>query len=381
MYGAFTVIAPASTVIEARPNLPTTDGSIWRVEVAGNAGPIARAGSLLAVTLVGTGEVAEVAMRGSPGAVVLGLDAGTGATRWKLAVDSSDWALISAVAAIGDELLIAGTFSGTLRTGSHVVSSGGRHDGFVARIAATGEPRWLVRLGGPGGDAIQGVAARGERIAIAGTFSAGADLQGESFVPFDDRSLLADIFVAELDGAGRRKWTASFGGKAEDAVAGVAIDASGRIAVAATAQQTIRREGKDLVARGPSDGLIAWYGKDGAPGAAFLIGGLGADGLHAIAAVDDRIVVGGFFASSLDLGGSTLRAEGDDAFIAAFDGREVIDVLHVAGAGREELVSLAAVPGGICAAVAHTGGFTLTGATVRAPHAEVGAALVIRPIR
>lgn len=367
------------TVIEARPEAPTPT---WRTELAGSPGPIARAGAVVAVTLGGADEVAGVQMRGRPGAVVVGLDAATGATRWKLGVDSSEWAVISAIAAAGDELLIAGSFTGTLRTGPHVVSSGGKHDGFVARITAGGQARWLVRLGGPGGDAIQGVAARGDRIAIAGTFTAGADLQGEELVPFDDRSLLADIFVAELDGAGRRKWTASFGGKADDAVAGVAIDSTGRIAVAATAQQTIRREGKDLVARGPADGLVAWYGTGGAPGAAYLFGGLGFDGLHAITAVDDRIVVGGFFADSFDLGGRPLRAEGDDAFLATLDGREVVDVVHLGGAGREELVGLVAIPGGVCAGLAHTGGLALAGHKLPAPRAPAtGAAIVVRPVR
>jgi hypothetical protein len=376
----YSVIAePTATVVEARAT--GAKEPIWRTELLGTAGPVARAGTLLAVTLGGTGHVAGVEMRGGPGAVLVGLDAKTGAMRFRLGVDSSEWVIIAAIAAAGDDLLIAGSFSGTLRTGARVVSSGGKHDGFVARITPSGEPRWLVRLGGPGGDGIQGVAARGDRIAIAGTFSAGADLQGEALTPFDDRSVLADIFVAELDGAGRRKWTASFGGKADDAVAGVAIDSRGRIAVAATAQQTIRREGKDLVARGPADGLVAWYGKDGAPGAAFLVGGLGLDGLHTIVAVDDRIVIGGFFANTFDLGGVTLRAEGDDAFAATLDGREVVDVFHVAGAGREELVGLAAVPGGFCAGIAHTAGFTLGSVALPAPRGEAGAAIAIRPVR
>ena len=365
------------TTLEARSGARVT----WQVDHAGTGGPLVAAGALVIAASGGSGEVAGLAMRGRPGAALVAVDRGTGATRWTLAVDANEWAIVTALAAAGADLVVAGSFSGTLRIGSHVVSSGGKHDGFVARIADTGAPRWLVRVGGPGGDSIQGVATHGTRIAITGTFSAGADLLGEPLLPFDERALVADLFVAELDADGTRRWTHTFGGKADDAVAGIAIDGRGRIAIAASVRDTIRREGKDLVARGPSDGLVAWYGPDGAPGAAFLIGGLDTDGLHAITAVGDRVIIGGFFAGTLDLGGTQLRARGDDAFVAALDGREVIDVVHIAGAGREELVALAAVPGGFCAGIAHTAGFVIGSATTPAPRDAAGAALVIHPVR
>ena len=121
----------------------------------------------------------------------------------------------------------------------------------VTGVQTCALPIWLIRLGGPGADTVQGVAASGDRIAIAGTFAAGADLLGQPLPAFDDRSVAADGFVAELDATGARRWAQTFGGKADEAVAGVAIDAAGRIAVAASVRDTVSVAGADHVASGP----------------------------------------------------------------------------------------------------------------------------------
>src|SRR6185503_8651700 len=118
--------------------------------------------------------------------------------------DATDWSVIGSLAPAPDGVLVGGSFAGTLRIADRVVGSGGKTDGFAASVTAAGALRWLIRLGGPGADAVQGVAAAGDRVAIAGTFTAGADLLGQALPPYDDRSLAADGFVAELDAAGAR---------------------------------------------------------------------------------------------------------------------------------------------------------------------------------
>lgn len=359
---------PERTAIEARRGAAVA----WRIELPGGGGPLARSGALVIAALSGTGAAAGVPLRGSPGAVLIGLDAATGAIRWRLAIDASEWALIAAVAPAGDGdggAVIGGAFGGTLRAGAHVVSSGGGADGFVAHVSAAGEVRLLVRMGGPGADGVRGIAAAGDRIAIAGTFSAGADLRGAALDPIDARSPAADGFVAELDAAtARPRWIAAFGGELDDGVAGVAIDGRGRVVVAGVARGVVRVHGRALHARGPADALIAWWEPGGAAGPAILLGGAGLDGASAIAAVGDRVVVGAF--------------AGDDARIVALDGGAVVDAWPAAGAGREEIVALAAVPGGFVAGVAHTAGARIGAATIAAPRDPLaGAALVVRPVR
>jgi len=384
VFAALATAQPARTTIAAFPPGATSAAPAWRTELDGAGGPLASSGGTLVAALGGTGAAAGLALRGEPGAAVVALDAATGAVTWKLAIDATEWSVIAALAAAPDGVLVGGSFAGTLRIGARVVSSAGKADGFIARLTAAGGVAWLVRLGGPGADAVQGVAAAGDRIAIAGTFAAGADLLGQPLPPFDDRSPNADGFVAELDATGARRWAQTFGGKADDAVAGVAIDAHGRIAVAASARETVHVGGDDLVASGPADGLVAWWAPGGAAGPATLLGGVDFDGLRAITAAGDHMLVAGFYSGALRLGARALTAGGgDDAFVAELDASgSVVQAWPVGGDGREEITALAAVPGGFIAGIAHTAAATFGDAALPAPADPLsGAAVVVRPVR
>jgi hypothetical protein len=377
-----------------------TDAIAWHVTLPGSAGPLATGSGLLLATLSASGAIAglgsPVLLHGEPSALVVAVDPATGAPRWRVPFDAAEFVVITSIAPIeavpaaGAGFVVGGTFSGTLRVGDTalsanartVVSSAGRSDGFVAELTPTGAVRWLVRVGGPGADSVQGVAARGDRVAVAGVFTAGAELLGEPLVAFDEKLPFADGFVAELDAAGTRRWQQTFGGKLDDAVAGVAIDSKNRVIVAATIRDSIRLGGRDLATRGPADGLVAWFSPAGEPGATAIIGGSDFDGLRAIAAVDDRVVVAGFFSGTLTLGKRSLTAAGGaDSFLVDVNATGELETSwHVAGPGREEITSLSAVPGGFVAGIAHTGAFAFEETKQPAPQdPSSGATLVGRP--
>jgi len=332
--GTLRGVAPDAIAAITRGTTTTVQAPAWRTELAGNGGPLVRAGELVI-------EALAVPMRGSPAAIAVALDAATGAERWRRPIDSSEWVVVTALAAAGSDTLVAGSFSGTLRAADKVVSSGGRADGFVARLSARGEVAWLVRMGGPSADAVQGIAIAGDRIAIAGTFGAGADLLGAVLPAADEKSPLADGFAAELAPDGTRRWAATFGGKGEDTVAGVAIDSKGRVVVAATARGSVNAGGAELVAQGPADGLLVWFERDGKPGPALLIGGPELDGLSAITAAHGRIVAASFTR--------------DASTITAYDGATAVQSWPIAG----EVAALAALPHGFLAGVAAPRGIAL----------------------
>ena len=370
----------SKTTIEARRR----GSAAWRAELDGRGGPIAHGNGLVVATTSGHGAVGKITLRGEPGSVVSALDAQSGAVRWSQPIDATDWVVISAIASAPDGVLVGGTFSGTLRIGKQVVSTAGKTDGFVARLTATGELAWLIRVGGPGADAVQGVASShdGALIAIAGTFAPGADVLGLPLTPANDRSPFGDGFVAALDATGKARWAQSFGGQEDESIAGVAIDAQNRIAVAATVRDTVHVVGMDLTARGPADGLVAWWLPDGGGGTATLIGGTDFDGLRAITAAGDHVVVGGFYSGSLTLGNRSMTAAGgDDSFLAELDGQGAITAAWpLSGDGREELTSLATVPGGFVAGVAYTAAAKLDGTALAAPSDPMsGAAVLVRP--
>jgi hypothetical protein len=377
----------------ATTELESRHGTVldWHVAVPGSAGPIATTGDAVIVTLSSAAATkaawavppgAPLAIRGEPGAAIAAVDAKSGTAAWRLAFDATEWAVITSIAADASGVVIGGTFSGTLRAATTVVSSAGKSDGFVARLSPTGTLAWLVRIGGPGADAVQGVATRADRTAVAGTFTAGADVRGTPLQPFDEKSPFGDGFVAELDVTGARLWSQSFGGKRDDTVAGVAIDTKGRVAVAATIRDAVRVGTNEVTAHGPSAGLVFWLSPTGEVGATTLLGGSDFDGLRAIAAVDDRVVVGGFFTGTLPLGKHAITAiGGDDAFLATINAAgDIESTWQVGGPGREEITALATVPGGFLAGITHSAAVSIGDDRLPSPADPTGgAALLERP--
>jgi hypothetical protein len=375
----------ADTVVEARRGSQLT----WSTNLGGTAAAMTRAGGLLVVAVGGRGHIqlsagatsgGGIDLRGDPGALLVALEAATGARRWQVTVDGSEWSQITSVAASGDDIIVGGSFGGTLRIGERVVASAGGSDGFVARIH-DGQPVWLVRVGGAGADAVQGVAATKDRVAIAGTFTGSADVLGQAFDAFDERLPYADAFVADLDASrGTHHWHASFGGRGDESVAGVTIDAHGNIVVAGSVREVVRVGNQQLVTQGASDGIVVWYTADGGLGSSVLVGGLDFDGLRGITAVGDRVIVGGFFSGTLPLDQAIKADGGDDAFFAALDENgTIVRAWHVGGAGREDIAAIAAAPGGFVAGVQYSANANVDDEPLAAATDPLsGAAIVVR---
>lgn len=367
----FTTVGAKST-LEAR----SRDRVVWTTTIDGEGGPIAVVGARVVVATSGT-VIGPIPLRGEPAAYLAALD-GTNES-WGRAFESTEWCIVSALAAIGDGVIVGGSFGGTLRAGTKVVSSAGRADGFVARLDGNGKVAWLIRIGGVNADGVAGVAVAGDRIAIAGTFAPTADLLGAPLPPYDDKTPRTDGFVAMLDGKGTRLWSQTFGGKLDDIVAGVAIDGAGRVAVATSVREVFKVGSAEFIALGEADGAVAWWSQDGVPGGAVQLGGMELDSVRGITAVGTKIVVGGVYAGAMKIGGEKLTAAGgDDAYLAAFENGAFVDAWPVTGSGREEIAALASVPGGFIAGIAHTEAVSVAGGTL--PAHKDGAGIVVRAL-
>jgi hypothetical protein len=95
----------------------------------------------------------------------------------------------------GGAIWVGGSFAATAHVGAEDLASRGRHDAFVARYAASGQPGWARRLGGVDQDAAIALAATpdGELI-VLGSFADTADLAGPDLRARGD----LDLFVLAL---------------------------------------------------------------------------------------------------------------------------------------------------------------------------------------
>ena len=332
---------------------------------------------------------------GEPGAMIALIDPRTGTTKWTSAFTSTDWAIVSSLAATSEgEIVVGGTFSGTLRIGSHVVSSAGRSDGFVARLAADGQPRWVERIGGEFADGVTAVAVNSHGVAIGGHFSVEADLRGMPLLAISQHTPQPDGFVAWLDNDGAPTWTHVFGSPSEDSVGGVAIDEADDVAVAATVRQGFAGVVDDgqapattaQLVGGTADGWIGVWDHAGAWRGGSLIGGADYDGLRSIAAMPNGtgFVVGGWFSGTMPLPtiATTLTARGgDDAFVASVSGDgTLLAATAISGDGRENIVGLASSPAGLAIALGFTAATTWLDISLDAPaNPNGGAAVIVTP--
>jgi hypothetical protein len=369
----------------------------WVRTTAALPGPVVIAGDVTVVALGGTGELAvadrRFPVRGAPGALIAGLQARDGGVRWADTVGATDWVDVAGLTAMPDGGVVAGGgFAGTLRLGAATVTSAGSSDGWIARLGPDGAVRWLVRMGGRDGDAITGVAAAGDQVAIAGTFAGDADLRGTALEPIDADAFQPDGFVALLDREGAPVWARRFGSAVDDHVAGVAVTRDGHVAVAATIRDLaylgsgmamVTAGGIDTFdGHGLADGLVAIWDAHGELTGSVLLGGSDYDGLRAIAARGDELVVGGWFSGTIALADRTLIAGGgDDAFVAILDrAGKVTQATALSGDGREDITALAAGPGGWAAGLAFTAAAALGDDHFASPaDPGGGAAIVARP--
>ncbi len=254
-----------------------------------------------------------------------------------------------AVDAAGD-LLVVGSFQGTMDLGGHTLTAAGGVDGFAAKLsAADGSVVWARQWGGSGIDRGGAIAsdASGD-VFVTGTFSATVDL-GDGPVT---SAGMQDLFVAKYSSSGNEFWVKHFGSAGDDAPFGVAVDSTGAVIVAGSIGGSGTFGTTDpLASRGGADILLAKYrSSDGAGVWAFDYGGAGDDRATGVTVGSgDAIFVTGAFTGDGDLGGGTIagaNATTTDAFVARYDASGVFGWAKTFGAAKDDRGEGIAVGGG-----------------------------------
>ena len=216
-------------------------------------------------------------------------------------------------------VVIAGSFEGTVNFGGGPLTSAGDWDVYVAKFDAAGNHVWSRRFGdlvtqGPRAMTIDGAG----NILITGIFQGSIDFGGG---PITSASGY-DVFLAKLDTNGNHVWSQGFGDAGDQLGYGVAADGAGNVFLMGDFTGKVDFGSGTLVSAGSYDVFLAAFDSSGNNLWSQGFGDIGSQrtgGVAADAAGD--VVITGYFTGSMDFGGGTqTSAGGNDIFVAKFDG-------------------------------------------------------------
>jgi hypothetical protein len=243
------------------------------------------------------------------------------------------------VAVRGDRVVVVGQFLDELDLGEFKHPAAGSDDIFVAAFDLAGEPQWLWTAGGIDSDGANCVVAAPDGgWLIGGSFSQSAEFQG---VTLKSRGG-TDAMLIKLAANGDVQWVKQFGGRYNDTISHLAVDARGNIYVQGVFRDTADWGGVPLIAHGGSDNdiVLAKYDVNGDHvwsagfGNAFndVAGGLTVDPAGNITMV-------GSFDKSVSFGpGDDHTSLGEaDAFVARYTTDGKLVWARTYGADREDI--------------------------------------------
>jgi hypothetical protein len=271
-------------------------------------------------------------------AFVVRIDAG-GKIVWGKTFGAGRDDTANGIAVRGDRVVVVGQFLDELRVGELVHPASGSDDMFVAAFDLAGEPQWLWAAGGIDSDGANTVAATPDGgWIVGGSFSRSVEFQGTTLVSRGG----TDAVLVKLAATGELEWVKPFGGRYNDTISHVAVDARGNIYVQGVFRDTADWGGPPLVAHGGSDNdvVLAKYDANGDPlwsagfGNAFndVAGGLTVDPAGNVTMV-------GSFDRSVSFGpGDDHTSLGEaDAFVARFTTEGKLVWARSYGAEREDI--------------------------------------------
>jgi hypothetical protein len=266
--------------------------------------------------------------------------------------------------------LWSGTFEGKLDINGKTAQSAGQSDAFLAKIDASGKAIWLNGYGSPGYEGDHGVAVDGAgNVTLAGYYDGKLDVGGGAL---PDASSGAGDFLVHVDRDGKHLWSH---GMVVDTSGGFAYSLSalpnGSLLLAGKLQGSVDLAGAKLTSGDHGIG-VAWIDATGKVVQSQVYQGTGET--FAFAQPDGKggVLLAGYFAGSLDLGGQRLTSVGDDdMFIAHLDASgNIVHRGRLGGGGGERPAAIAPTPdGGLIVSGSFTGKMDLGDA----PHDSVDA--------
>lgn len=215
-------------------------------------------------------------------------------------------------------VLVAGTFAGTIAIGGMSLASAGEQDVFVAKLSPSGTPLWARRFGSTGDDEALAIATDSNGNAVVSGFFEGSMAVGTKTL---SAAALQDAYVLELAGSdGTPIWARSFGGVYNDWARAVAVGPGNDVFVTGHFYGTGVAFGTiTLDSAGSEDLFVARLAAaDGTPVWATRGGSASWDTGTAIAVSSTAVAVGGlYYNQSATFGGTTVNNRGDADMLVA----------------------------------------------------------------
>ena len=214
-------------------------------------------------------------------------------------------------------VIVTGAFWGTTDFGGGPITSAGKSDLFIAKLSGNGTHKWSKSFGSPGYDEGSSVAADSEgNILVAGSFSGTVDFGGGPLISVGGQ----DISLVKLDAAGNHFWSRRYGDDLDQTGAGVAVDSVGNVLVTGALAGEVNFGGGPLASAGGSDVFLAkldslavwqWSQRFG--------NASNQAGVGVCAGFGGNVIATGYFGGAADFGGGSMTAAGvADGFVTAF---------------------------------------------------------------
>jgi hypothetical protein len=239
-----------------------------------------------------------------------------GLHKWSRRFGDSGAQGASAVAVGTDGAVVVGGFTGgVVDFGGGPLGGAGGNAAFLVKLTSAGAHVWSKVLGdGTGQSVVSAVAVAGSGdVVVGGSFAGTLNLGGGALTSAGGN----DMFLATLNSAGAHLWSKRFGGASADDVTAVALDGTGNIYLGGSISWTVNMGGGSLVAAGSTDGVLASYTAAGEHRWSRVFGDAAAQTVSALAVSTQALYVAVTFAGAADLGGGALvSAGGNDMLVA-----------------------------------------------------------------
>jgi hypothetical protein len=258
--------------------------------------------------------------------------------------DGSDQGALAVAVDASGNVIGTGFFNGTVDFGGGVLTSAGGMDVFVAKFGPSGSHLWSKSFGDGAGQTASAVTVDASgNVIIAGSFEGTLDFGGGAFTSAGDK----DIFVVKFGPDGSYLWSECFGDENEQAAEAVAVDASGNVILTGYFHGTVDFGGGEIASAGNGDIFVAEFGSNGVHLWSKSFGDGAVQTASSVAVdASGNVIVTGYFYGTIDFGGGELTSAGwGDIFVAKFgsDGAHLWS--NRFGDGSEQAAEAVAVDG------------------------------------